>query len=303
VSARELVVLGTASQVPTRERNHNGCFLRWDTEGVLFDPGEGTQRQLILAGLPASAITRICVTHFHGDHCLGLAGIFQRLSLDGVVRPVPVYFPAGGQPYFERLRGAAVFHESAEVHPRPVAGGGDVDDWPGFTLSARRLDHGTETLGWRLVEPDGRRMLPERLEALGVHGPDISRLQREGSLVVKGRRVRLGEVTETRPGQRFAFVMDTRLCDAAFELAEGVDLLVCESTYLQKDAALARDYGHLTAAQAARIALEAGARRLVLTHFSQRYPDASHFLEEAAAVFPEVVVARDLLRVPVPSRR
>jgi ribonuclease Z len=303
VPARELVVLGTASQVPTRHRNHNGYFLRWDTEGLLFDPGEGTQRQMILAGVPSSAITRICVTHFHGDHCLGLAGIVQRLSLDRVPHPVPVYFPAAGQVYFDRLRGAAVFEEAADLCPRPVVEPGQVDVGPSFTLYARGLDHGIETLGWRLQEPDGRRMLPDRLEDLGVDGPEVGRLHREGSVTVEGRRVALEEASEARPGQRFAFVMDTRLCDGAFELAEGADLLVCESTYLDRDAGLARDHGHLTAAEAARIALEAGARRLVLTHFSQRYPDETQFLEEAAAVFPDVVVARDLLRVPVPPRR
>jgi ribonuclease Z len=121
-------------------------------------------------------------------------------------------------------------------------------------------------------------------------------------VVADGRRVALEEASEHRPGQRFAFVMDTRLCDAAFELAQGVDLLVCESTFLSQDAPLAREYGHLTAAEAGRIAAEAGARRLVLTHFSQRYPDETPFLEEAGAVYPDAVVARDLLRVPVPRR-
>jgi ribonuclease Z len=302
VSARELVVLGTASQTPTRHRNHNGYLLRWDAEGLLFDPGEGTQRQLLLAGIPSSGITRICLTHFHGDHCLGLPGIVQRLSLDRVPHPVPVYFPAAGHVYFERLRGAAVFQEAVTLCPRPVAGTGVVESGPPFLLSACRLDHGIDTLGWRLEEPDGRRMLPERLEALGVRGPDVGRLQREGTVVVEGRRVDLEETSEPRPGQRFAFVMDTRLCEGAFELARGVDLLVCESTFLTQDAGLAKEYGHLTAAEAARIAAEAGARRLVLTHFSQRYPDDAPFLEEAAAVFPDVVVAHDLLRVPVPRR-
>ena len=301
--ARELVVLGTSSQVPTRHRNHNGYLLRWDAEGVLFDPGEGTQRQLLLAGVPASAITRICITHFHGDHCLGMPGIVQRLSLDRVPHPVPVYFPASGQAFFDRLRWAAAFEEAAELCPRPVDDSGPVEPGPPFSLRARRLDHGLDTLGWRLEEPDGRRMLPDRLEALGVRGPDVGRLQRDGSVVVDRRRVALEDASEVRPGQSFAFVMDTRLCDGAFELAAGADLLVCESTFLSGEEALARDYGHLTAAQAARIALEAGARRLVLTHFSQRYPDEAPFLEEAGAVFPDVVAARDLLRVPVPPRR
>jgi len=305
MSARELVVLGTASQAPTRYRNHNGYLLRWDTDGILFDPGEGTQRQLLLAGVASSAINRICITHFHGDHCLGLPGVLQRLSLDRVAHPVPIHYPAGGAEFYDRLRHAALYEDTVEVHPEPVSEPGDVVV-PGpapFTLTARRLDHRAETFGWRLVEPDGRRMLPERLEAAGITGPDIGRLQRDGVLQIEGRQVTLEEMSEHRPGQRFAFVMDTRLCDAAFELAEGADLVVCESTFLTRDADLAAGYGHLTAAQAARIAAEGGARRLVLTHFSQRYTDDAEFAAEAGEVFSDVVVARDLDRIPVPPRR
>lgn len=304
MSARELVVLGTASQAPTRHRNHNGYLLRWDAEGLLFDPGEGTQRQLLLAGLASSTITRICVTHFHGDHCLGLPGVLQRLSLDQVAHPVGVWYPAAGQEFFDRLRRCALYNDTVDVRAHPVHDGGVVDPGPEpFALVAARLDHRTETLGWRIVEPDGRRMLPERLEAAGIAGPDVGRLQREGSLASPdGRVVTLEEMSEPRPGQIFAFVMDTRLCDAAFALADGADLVVCESTFLARDADLAADYGHLTAAQAARVAAESGARRLVLTHFSQRYPDDAEFAAEAGEIFPDVVVARDLDRVPVPPR-
>jgi ribonuclease Z len=304
MSARELVVLGTASQAPTRYRNHNGYLLRWDTDGILFDPGEGTQRQLLLAGVASSAINRICITHFHGDHCLGLPGVLQRLSLDRVAHPVPIHYPAGGAEFYDRLRRAALYEDTVEVLPEPVSGPGDVvvPGTPPFRLTARRLDHRAETFGWRLVEPDGRTMLPDRLEAAGITGPDIGRLQREGVLEAGGRRVTLEEMSEHRPGQRFAFVMDTGLCDAAFELAEDADLVVCESTFLTRDADLAAGYGHLTAAQAARIAAEAGARRLVLTHFSQRYTDDAEFAAEAGEVFGDVVVARDLDRIPVPRR-
>ncbi len=306
MSARELVVLGTASQAPTRFRNHNGYLLRWDGEGLLFDPGEGTQRQLLLAGVASSAVTRICITHFHGDHCLGLPGVLQRLSLDRVAHPVAVSYPASGQEFYERLRTCALYEDAVSVVPRPVTGPGVIDAGPEpFRLEAARLDHRAETYGYRLVEPDGRRMLPERLAAAGIEGPDIGTLQRRGVLARPGGgRVTLEEMSEDRPGQRFAFVMDTRLCDAAFALAEGADLLVCESTYLSTDAALAEAYGHLTAAQAARIAAESGVRRLVLTHFSQRYPDAAGtFAAEAGEVFPDVVVAADLDRIAVPARR
>jgi ribonuclease Z len=303
VTARELVVLGTASQAPTRERNHNGYLLRWDGEGLLFDPGEGTQRQLLLAGVPSSAITRICLTHFHGDHCLGLPGVVQRMSLDRVPHPVPAHFPASGAEYFARLRAASVFHDVLDLRAEPLTADGPVAAGESWTLSARRLDHPVEAFGYRLVEPDGRRMLPDALAAAGVAGPDVGRLQRAGTLDAGGRTVRLADVSAPRPGQRFAFVMDTRLCDAVWALAEGVDLLVVESTFLAEDAALATEYGHLTARQAATVAAGCGVRTLVLTHFSQRYRDPERFREEAAAVFDgELVVAADLQTVPVPRR-
>jgi ribonuclease Z len=300
---RELVVLGTAAQAPTRYRNHNGYLLRWDDEVILFDPGEGTQRQLIMADESAASITRICITHFHGDHCLGLPGILLRRSLDRVERPVDVYYPASGDPYFQRLRHATVSDDdTVHLRPHPLTGPVEADAGPPFRLFAAPLDHGPETLGWRLEEPAGHRMVPERLEPLGVRGPAIAELRAAGQLRVGGRLVTLDEVSEPRRGQSFAFVMDTRLCDAAVELAAGVDLLVCESTFLDAEQSLADDFQHLTARQAAWIAREAGARRLVLTHFSQRHADEEEYLREASAVFPDVVAAHDLLRVPVPRQ-
>jgi ribonuclease Z len=303
MSARELVVLGTASQVPTRRRAHHGAFLRWDDEGVLLDPGEGAQRQLTLAGLPASSVTRICLTHLHGDHCLGLPGVVQRLALDGVEHPVHLYFPAEGEKYVDRLLHACVSYRLPELRLHPVGSDGVVDVTPAFALHARALDHRIPTYGWRLVEPDGRRMRPDLLERRGIRGPVIGDLQRRGVLEVGGRQVRLEEVSEPRPGQVFAFVMDTRPCDAAVELARDADLLVCESTFLDHEADLAETYSHLTAKQAARIASTARARRLVLTHFSQRYDDEGCFAEEARTVFRDVHASRDLDRVAVPARR
>lgn len=304
MAGRELVVLGTASQAPTRTRNHNGYLLRWDGEGFLFDPGEGTQRQMLLAGVASSAVTRICLTHFHGDHCLGVPGVVQRLSLDGVAHPVTAHFPASGREYFARLRRASSFHEIADVREEPVERDGVLASGPAGVLEARRLDHPVEAFGYRFTEPDGRRMLPGRLAEHGISGPDVGRLQREGLLEVGGRTVRLADVSAPRRGQRFAFVMDTRLCDGVYALADGVDMLVIESTFLTEDESLARTYGHLTARQAGTVAADCGVRKLVLTHFSQRYSDPVRFAAEAAEVFGgEVVVAEDLARVPLPSRR
>lgn len=303
MSVREFVVLGTASQVPTRHRNHNGYLLRWDGEGILFDPGEGTQRQMLRAGVAAHDINRICVTHFHGDHSLGLAGVIQRINLDRVPHPVTAHYPASGQKFFDRLRYATAYRETVLLAEEPVAGDGmrALASGASYVLEARRLSHPVESFGYRLTEPDGRRMVPELLARHGIKGPDVGRIQREGRL----GGVTLEEVSEPKSGQRFAFVMDTRLCAGVDELAEGCDMLVIESTFLDEDEQLATEHGHLTAGQAARVARDAGVRHLVLTHFSQRYTDPSEFERQArAAGFEgELTVAADLVRVPLPKRR
>ncbi|MFE4259665.1 ribonuclease Z [Streptomyces sp. NPDC056883] len=300
MSVREFVVLGTASQVPTRHRNHNGYLLRWDGEGILFDPGEGTQRQMLRAGVAAHDINRICVTHFHGDHSLGLAGVIQRINLDRVPHPVTAHYPASGQKFFDRLRYATAYRETVQLAEEPVAEDGVLARGEAYTLDAVRLSHPVESFGYRVTEPDGRRIRPELLARHGIKGPDVGRIQREGSL----GGVTLDEVSEARAGQRFAFVMDTRLCEGVEALAAGCDMLVIESTFLDEDVQLATDHGHLTAGQAARVARDGGVRHLVLTHFSQRYTDPSEFERQArAAGFEgELTIAADLVRVPVPKR-
>ncbi|MET9065333.1 ribonuclease Z [Streptosporangium sandarakinum] len=306
MSLRELVVLGTSSAVPTRHRNHNGYLLRWDGEGFLFDPGEGTQRQMIRAGVGSHDVTWICVTHFHGDHCLGVPGVVQRIARDGVTHRVRAAYPASGETYWRRLRHASVFADTSVIEECPFSGPAPSFDAGPVTLTARPLSHPVESYGYRLDEPDGRRMLPGRLAERGVRGPAIGELQREGSVrAPDGSVVLLSECSEPRPGQSAAFVMDTALCDGVFALAEGVDLLVIESTFLSSEADLAARYGHLTAAQAGRVAAESGVRRLVLTHVSERYDaaDEPRFTEEARLAFDgEVVLAHDLMRVPVPRR-
>lgn len=315
MSVRELIVLGTAGAVPTRHRNHNGYLLRWDGAGILFDPGEGTQRQMQHAGVAANDVTWICVTHFHGDHCLGVPGVIQRISYDNVAHPVRAAYPASGAEYWHRLRYATAFHGGGTILEQPISGETmslDTRDLASgraapFTLTARRLSHPQEAYGFRLEEPDGVTMLPAELGRRGVHGPMVGRLQREGGVVTPdGTTVTLAECSVPRPGQKVAFVMDTRLCDAVFELADGVDLLVIESSFQDEDADAAQERGHLTAGQAAKVAAESGVGRLVLTHFSERYPyeERHRFLDQATAVFKgETVLAHDLDRVPLPPRR
>ena len=306
MSPRELVVLGTAGQAPTRTRNHNGYLLRWDGTSVLFDPGEGTQRQMLHAEVSAPRIERICVTHRHNDHCLGVPGVLNRMAQDGPGRPVTLHGPDDA---FEHLRALAVV---AAAHVEVTVEGIPVRDEPvevarvaGARLSARALDHRVPTVGYRLEEPAGRSFDAAALAEAGITGPDVGELQRRGEL----RGVRLADVSVERPGQVFGFVMDTRDHPAVVDLVRGADLAVLECTYSERHADLARDRGHLTARQAGRAAARAGVRTLVLAHFSQRYPDLEELAAEARAAVAElggrtrVHLAHDLDVVPVPPRR
>lgn len=305
MSDRELVILGTSSQVPTRERAHHGALLRWDGHGLLLDPGEGTQRQLTYAGIPASRITAVFITHAHGDHCLGLPGVIQRRNLDGIGRPLWVHHPAAATPYLTRLRHASAFQDTTDVRLRPTTAGTVPAEGVGeLRVTARPLLHSIPTLGWRFDEPAGWQLQPERLAAHGVHGPDRARLRREGRIQIGGRTVELAEVGVERPGRSVAHVMDTGWCDGALELAAEVDLLVIEATFLASERAVAEAAGHLTAGQAAALAWEAGARRAVLTHLSPRYPGTAAHEAEARAAAPglDLVVARDLDRIGLPAR-
>jgi len=302
MSAKSFIALGTASQVPTRERNHNGYFLRWNGEGTLFDPGEGTQRQMIFADVSASGITKIFITHFHGDHCLGLAGVLQRLSLDKVQQTVHIFYPASGQKYLENLKNASIFYNVAKIEEHPISDEGIVFDNKDYCVEAKPLDHTVESWGYRVQEKDSVTMLPERLKEFGISGKDIGRLKNEGSLSINETVIKLESVSVIKKGQSMAFVMDTRVCENAYRLAKNVDLLVCESTYLSSETNEAKSNGHLTATQAAEIARDAQADLLVLTHFSQRYKTIDNFVLEAKEIHSNTVAVKDGDQVDFPKR-
>jgi ribonuclease Z len=303
MSSRSFIALGTASQVPTRTRNHNGYFLRWDAEGFLFDPGEGTQRQMIFADVTASQITKILITHFHGDHCLGLAGVLQRISLDRVPQTVQIFYPASGEKYVENLQNASIYYNTAKIERVPVFEEGIIFRGKDYMIESYQLDHTVESWGYRIKENDSVSLLPEKLEECGIRGRAVGALKNQGTIEIGGKTISVAEVSIEKRGQSFAFVMDTRLCENAFRLAESVDLLVCESTYLSSETAEAASNGHLTAAQAAEIAHKAKAELLVLTHFSQRYQNIRDFLSEAQTIHQNTVAVKDGDFVDLPKRK
>ena len=282
-------------------RNHGGYLIRWNGEGLLFDPGEGTQRQFIYANIAPPCVTRIFISHFHGDHCLGLGSMLMRLNLDKVQHPIHCYYPASGKVYFDRLRYSSIYHEIIKVIEHPVSRPGLVEDGA-FRIEADFLSHGgIDNIGWRITEPDTRKFDKQKLLSLGVEGPSVRLLEKDGKLKIGDKLITLDEVSQIRKGDVLTVAIDTVPCPEIKKLARGAKLFLCESTYLDKHKELARDHNHMTAKQAAEIAKEAGVSQLVLTHFSARYQDLTEFEIEARSIFPNTLIADDLKQFPFPK--
>jgi ribonuclease Z len=295
--------LGTGAACPTIERNVSGLALQREGETMLFDCGEGTQRQMMRYGVGFS-FTEVFFSHFHADHMLGIIGLLRTMGLQDRTAPVTLYGPRGA----ERILTAAM-SLGVERNKFPVA---VVEVRPGDCLSREEYDivvfetdHRADTVGYALAEHTRRgRFHPERARELGVpEGPLWGELHR-------GRTVRLDDgrtvspedlVGPPRRGRTVVYSGDTRPHFALLEAARGADLLIHEATFGGDEAERAVETGHSTASEAARVALEAGVRRLVLTHISPRYTrDAPELLAEARAVFPESFIARDGMVVDVP---
>lgn len=302
MTARDLTILGCSSQQPTRFRNHGAYLLRWNDEGFLFDPGEGTQRQFIFSNIAPTVVTRILISHFHGDHCLGLGSVLMRLNLDKINHLVHCYYPASGKKYFDRLRYATIYHDMLTIIEHPVSEAGVVHDDGKFRIEATFLQHGAvENVGWRVTEADTTKFDVKKLEEYGVKGALVKELQEKGKVRVKDREVTLQDVSWIRHGDSVAVVIDTLPCQSAIEIARNANILLCESTYLEEHKELAMLHNHMTAKQAATIAKEAQVKQLILTHFSARYQNLKGFEIEAKSIFPNSYVADDLITFPFPK--
>lgn len=298
MSVRDIIILGCSSQQPTRFRNHGAYLVRWNDEGFLFDPGEGTQRQFIFANVAPTVVTRIFVSHFHGDHCLGLGSILMRLNLDKVTHPIHCYYPASGKKYFDRLRFGTIYHETINVVEHPVFQEGIVEDDGNFTIEAVFLEHGVDNIGWRIKEKDTRKFDQDALNKHQIRGMLVKDLIKNGVVELDGNKIFIDDVSHIRTGDVLAVVIDTRICPQAVEIARGAKTLICESTYQEEHKDLAKKHFHMTAKEAALLAKEAGVEQLILTHFSARYQSTKGFEIEAKEIFPNVLIAEDLAVFP-----
>jgi len=298
-----LTFLGTSAAQPTAARNLTGLAVRRAGELVLFDCGEGTQRQMIRFGTGFD-LAAIFFTHFHADHYLGAIGLLRTLSMQHRHAPLHLYGPRPARKLLDVMlfTGTDPLAFPIEIHEITP---GDVVDRPGARVRAFETDHRTPSLGYALVEDERPgRFHPDRAAALGVPaGPLFRELQLGRPVEVGGRTVRPEEVVEPpRRGRRVVVTGDTRPCLGTVEAARGADLLVHDATFGDEEADRAVETLHATAREAARVARDAGAARLVLTHLSTRYDhDPSPLLRQAREEHPAVDVAYDGLVLEIPQ--
>ena len=298
-----LTFLGTGAATPTVDRNVAGLAVHREGETILFDCGEGSQRQMMRYGV-GFTFAEIFFTHYHADHLLRATGLLRTLGLMDRTAPVTLYGPRGA----ERVLGAAIAlgieRNKFPIEIREIRAG-DRLTRPDYDIVVFETEHRADTVGFALAEHVRLgRFHPERARELGIpEGPLWGRLHHGEAITLDDGRVIRPEdlVGAPRHGRTVVYSGDTRPHLPLIEAARGADLLVHEATFGGDELERARETGHSTAAEAARVAVEAGVRRLVLTHISPRYGrDAAELLAEARAIFPETIIARDGLTVDVP---
>jgi ribonuclease Z len=307
-----ITFLGTSAGVPTRARNVSCVALRLPQRGEvwLFDCGEGTQHQLLRSDLNVSQLTRVFITHMHGDHVYGLMGLLATCGMAGHARGVAVYGPRGIEEYVREVSRRTQLHTSYPLEVNEVKEGPIFEDEE-YAVSCAPLKHRLPAFGYRVQEKDRPGHFDvERARAEGIPpGPLYGKLKRGESVTLDDGRTFAGADFRgpDLKGRGVVYCTDTIYCRSAVELARDADLLIHEATFAEADEGLAVRSTHSTASMAGRVAKEAAVRRLVLTHISPRYfpgnqTGPEELLHEARAVFPDAELAHDFLSVDVERR-
>jgi len=293
----QVTFLGTSCMMPTRERNTPAVFLRYQSEGILFDCGEGTQRQMKIAGIPIPKVTKIFISHWHGDHVFGLPGLLQTYAAGQTGKTLHIYGPKGSKKAFNALLGGYFFESDLKIKLTEVHKGVFFEN-EDFKLESAPMKHTTACVALAFIEKDKRRIRLDVTKKLGIpEGPLLGQLQKGKKIVWKGKEVTPEKTTRIEKGRKIAFITDTIMTENCINIAKNADLLICDSTFGSKLKEKAEEYGHLTALEAGLIASKAGVKKLVLTHFSARYKDTLELEEEARTVFDNAISAKDFMKI------
>jgi ribonuclease Z len=299
----EITFLGTSGCIPTEKRGLSAVHLDYLGEHMLFDCGEGTQRQMRFAGLNFMNLNNIYITHLHADHFLGLGGMIQSMDFLERERPLDIYGPDGIEDAVDKLLNIGTFTLDYLTVNAHTVGEGLVYEGERYKITAARTAHTRNSLAYCFTENPHRKFNRQTAIDLGVPvGPLFSRLA-EGQQVVVNKKTITPDMVLDKPipGRKMVYTGDTRPCDPVVKLAEGADILIHESMFSAEDEEATKDAAHSTTKQAAEIAKKAGVKKLYLTHISQRYTEPEKLLAEAREIFPETHIAEDLMKVTIPK--
>jgi len=293
----KLTFLGTGSAIPTARRNHLAMLLQFKAENILIDCGEGAQRQFRKAKMNPCKITKILISHWHGDHVLGLPGLLQTLNLNGYNGELVIYGPKGSKQKFQEMiapylpnRGMNYDIVVKEVGP------GVVFENDEFVIEAADVDHDCPALAYSFVVKEKVRLDKDMLKKLKLpNSPLIGELTKGKTVEIDGKKIDGKKLMYTEPARKVSFVLDTRMNGGLAKFAKGADVLVSEATHSVEAQDVASDHGHLSSVDAANIAKKAKTKKLILIHLSQRYDEIPKvILSEAKKVFRDVSVVEDL---------
>ncbi len=295
----ELIFLGTSSMVPTKERNHSSLLIIYDGEGTLVDCGEGTQRQLKIAGIKPSIISRILISHWHGDHVFGLPGLISTLSATDYNKPLDIFGPRETLKRFEFMEKAFVFDRKIELNIKEIEKGMIVETSQ-YYIETLPLEHGITSLGFSFIEKDKRKINMKAVKKYKIQeGPLLGKVQMGEEIEWKGKKVSADELSTLIRGKKITIIADTVPTANATILAQDADILVCESTYASDMEEKAEHHNHMTAKQAAQIANVANVKKLFLTHFSARYSNPHILEDDARDIFNNTEAAYDFKRIKI----
>lgn len=299
----QITFLGTSGSTPTADRSLPSIALKRKGEILIFDCGEGTQRQMIKAGLSFARKTKMFITHMHGDHIFGLPGLIQTMSLMNREEKLSIYGPIGISAFIEAIRETADLHSRFDIEVFEIQHPGVIYEDREYEIQACNIKHGVPGFAYALIEkPRPGRFYPEKAEALRIpEGPLWAHLQRGESLKLPDGRIITPDmvVGPKRAGRKIVYSGDTRPTEEIVNLARDADILIHEATLGDEYRDRAILDGHSTPSEAAETALKADVKKLILTHISARYKDVTHLLLQARKIFPGTEIAFDLMRVEV----
>jgi ribonuclease Z len=296
----EVIFLGTSEATPTAEKNQSAVLLIHNGEQILFDCGENTQRQFKIAKLNPCKITRILITHWHGDHILGLPGLIQTLALNNYSKTLKIYGPKGTKNFMSKILGMFMFVESIKTEIHEIEDNGPFLETENFTIAAYKMKHMAPCLAYSFVENDKRKINLAYIKKQGLKpGPLLGELQLGKDVRFKNKIIKAKQATQIRKGKKISFMLDTSVNENCVKVAKDANLLISEATFLEQEHAdKAKERGHLTAKQAATIAKKAKVKKLILTHISQRYAKNNQvILQEAKKTFKNSELAKDFMKI------